>query len=313
MQASASIVLSVKPQIRILRDGNDITSTAQNANVQNVIVGQKINLTATVANGTPTNPQWTVPGTRIANYAVTYTNETSATSAVVTQLTSQDLAQSSMAFYWVDGSSEVRNVQYSIQIGSKTYSATSKFNVVKPTGTVTRQIFSAPNLSSFRGDFGLWFGKTDPPPELPGIAFTRSITIPTGFSGDLQWVQTWNKLRRIKWSNVWRRSQGSGLDSRYPYETDANSNDSPGVPFQSNYQAVSIDESFDMFLMFKPSGETSIWVPLKKIAWGWSAQADFVTSWSLTGTSSTFADPPADSTVHPQWSQNAGELGYSPE
>ena len=48
---TANLSLQIKPKIRIFRDGTDITSTPQNTNEQNVIVGQRIFLTAQITGG----------------------------------------------------------------------------------------------------------------------------------------------------------------------------------------------------------------------------------------------------------------------
>lgn len=308
-QIDDQVDLEAKPKLRILRDGQDITNTSQNPNQQNVIVGQKINLSAQVTGGgTPSSRQWTIPGTRIADYIVTFTSETAPTSAVVTQVS--NLTQTSVQYHWVDSSSEIRNVQYSVTVGGKTYSAMARFNVVKPTGTVTGQIFGTPSISSFNGDLGMWFGTS----TVPGISFTRSMTVPTGFAGDFQWVQIWNKFRRVKQNNRWYRSQGSGLDTVYPYESGATANDSPGIIFDPAYQAASVDETFDMYLMFKPADASAVWVPLKKVSWGWSAQAvNTLSVWSLDGTPTKFANPSSDVTTHPLWSVNATQIDYSLE
>ena len=308
---SISIVI---PKVRILLKGNNITNTTQN-----VIVGQQINLSATVTGGTPSNPQWNIPGTKVANYVVTYTDETSSTSAVVTELTSQDLTQSAINFYWVDGG-DSRQVQYSVRINNRTYTGRATFNVKKPTGTISGQILGSVNLSNFNSVYGLWFGKTDPPPPVPGIAFSRSMTIPSGFSGEFQWVQTWVRLRRLKRNNIWYRSQGYGLDSRYPYESGANANDSPGIDIETLDQNVYANESFVMYLMFKPSIRGAIWVPLKKIEWGWRAEAEKVNGvWQIitnpppNTSPNTFSDPPSDVTAHPVWTQNAKNIPYTRE
>ena len=305
--------LSIR-KVEILRNGQVISNT--NSPAQNVIVGEKIELTTRVVGraGTASNSQWTIPGTRIANYVVNYTNETLPTNAVVTQLTTQNLTQPSIQFHWVDGSTDVRNVPYSVRIGSRTYRATARFNIKRPTGTVTGQIFGTPNLTSFNGNYGLWFGKTDPPPAIPGIAFSRSITIPDGFAGSLQWVQVWNKFRRIKISGVWYRSQAVGLDSIYPYETGANPNDSPGLELDASHESVLIDDVYEMYLMFRPDGAQSIWVPLKKIRWGWNAEAVKSSGiWSIVGTPAKFADSPVDATGHPVWSLNSLNVDYTRE
>lgn len=304
--------MEVRPRIEIYRNNQNITNITQN-----VIVGEEIHLSTLVITGgkTISSRQWTVPGTRVANYVVNYTDESSPTSAVVTQLSQQDFQQQFVKFYWVDGG-DSRQVQYSVTIDNRSYAVNVTFNVKRPTGTVTGQILGSVNLSNFNGVYGLWFGKTDPPPAVPGIVFSRSMTIPSGFSGDFQWVQTWNRLRRLKRDNIWYRSQGFGLDSRYPYESGATANDSPGIDIEAPDQNVYANESFNMYLMFKPSSPGAIWVPLKKIEWGWSAEAEKINGiWQIVTNPppNTFSNPPSDVTEHPVWTQNAKNIPYTRE
>lgn len=113
---------------------------------------------------------------------------------------------------------------------------------------------------------------------------------------------------------MWYRSQGFGLDSGYPYESGAIASDSPGLTFQTAFESVIIDESFDMYLMFKPSSTEAIWVPIKKLNWGWDATAEKINgTWQIVGTPTKFSNPPTDVTTHPQWSKNALNIPFSLE
>jgi hypothetical protein len=302
--------LSVRPVITITRNGNPITAA------QNVIVGQQMNLSATVKGGTPSNHQWIIPGTKVADYVVTCTIDPNGycnpTSAVDTPLT--NLSNSSISYYWIDGA-DSRQVRYTATIRGRQYSKTAIFNVKRPTARISAST-SVVQLTTFPDGYGLWFGNYST--TTPGIGFTRTVTMPTNFNGDLQWVQTWNKFRRINIRGSWYRSVGQGLDSLYPYETGETAEDSPGIAFGRGWQEVEINDSFQMWLMFKPTGvsESTIWVPLSAVNWSFSGKAVFSgTTWQLMNPnpSQPTSPPDADSITHPRWTQNPATIDYSLE
>lgn len=300
-----TVIFSVRPKITITRNGNPITTA------QNVIVGQQMRLSATVRGGTPSSHQWNVPGTRVANYEVTcvITNEyCNPTSAVVTPLT--NLNNPTVEYYWVDGG-DGRQVSYTVTIRGRQYSKIATFNVKRPVAQVVASTGSV-QLTTFADGYGLWFGST----TTPGITFTRTVTMPNNFDGDLQWVQTWNKFRRLKIRGYWYRSSGVGLDSVYPYSTLSSANDSPGIAFESRWQEVQINDSHQMWLMFKPTGvtESTIWVPLRKVDWAWSGQTVQNNGvWQLLNSTHTNNPPDVDSTSHPVWVTNPATIDFSLE
>lgn len=310
---SISIVI---PRVRILLNGSNITNTTQN-----VIVGQQISLTTDVTGGTPSNPQWTVPGTKVANYVVTYTNETSPSTAVVTELTSQNLTQSAINFYWVDGS-DSRQVQYSVRINNRTYTGKATFNVKSPTVTVTTQTNTTTIYTKSQhqellfGEIGrLGGGKF-------GITFTKSdFQVPAGFSGDTVWVQVIDYAFTITLSDeeTTKTASGIGLDSRFPYSAnDPNADltrDLPGVCLRicdsnlPSFIKMQTRINADMWLMFKPknlpNGVNSIYIPLKKVSWNWTATATRRPDFLFDLTSANNSQNPAseNTTSFPQWSK----------
>jgi len=61
-----------------------------------------------------------------------------------------------------------------------------------------------------------------------------------------------------------------------------------------------------MWLMFKPDGANSIWVPLRKVWWYWRASATKVNGqWQLDEGSDHSVDPAStDTTEYPTWTYN---------
>lgn len=258
------------------------------------IVGKKIALTAELvpASETLTDIGWSVPGNRVKSFTG------SVTTGTLTPLTTLNTA--SIEFHWVDGGNG-RKVTVSGKVKGTPVTAEATFDVKQPTSAVTTST-GAVAVDSAWGNLELHFGS----PATPGISFSRTITVPTGFSGTTQWVQTVVPSRRRQLNNGnWQRLVGGGLDTSYPYSASASTSDSPGAPLTASYLKKEVNtESFVMYLMFKPTDAGSIWIPLKRTTWSWSGKASRSgTSWTLDssgkGTPAT-----SDTTTFPTWTTN---------
>ncbi len=296
-------------EIKIFRDSQNVTGTTLD-----VIVGQRINLQA-VLTAPPelgsSETSWTVPGFRIANYVDDETN------AVMTSL--DNLSNNTTITYcWLDGGDN-RVVKFDLSFPSSPFlpplvltTKSVTFNVKRPTAQVTAvtgtpQIISGPLLS---------FGNS----TTPGIRFTKSVTIPSGFSpGEQKWVQRISSTlsrRKATFSGQWQKIEAMNvLDTTNPYDPGDSVLDVPQVELLPGFGEFSVDETFEMYLMFKPAGNGSIWVPLRKVTWYWKAGATwnaFTGNWIL-GTNPSFSSNPAteNATTPPQWAGNIalGNLG----
>jgi hypothetical protein len=290
--------------VHIKQGSNNITGSTQN-----VIVGQQIPLSVEVVGTTEaaSNIQWSVPGTRVANFSA------STSSGTVTQV--NNLQASSLTFYWIDGGDN-RQVTLGCRIGTTQFDKSATFNVKRPTGSITTSTGSVALDSASGGSFSLHFGVLSTS-GTPGITFTRSISVPSGFSGDTQWVQVADQVVRTKTPNGGNSLvlSGSGLlDSNYPYTSAITSTeDSPrsGVD-PCDYEGVSANDSFTMYLMFKPSGANSLWVPLRQVSWNWSGSAGRFTTcgWILSSASHSTNPTDQDSTDYPTWTGNVSGLTF---
>jgi hypothetical protein len=280
--------------VKIMFNGADVTNQTRD-----VIVGQQISLSLQVLPSTSsaTNIQWTVPGNRIANYVATSANGS------VTPLSNLQSAQ--LSFYWVDGANG-RQVTVTGKVAGVTFNKTTTFNVKRPTASVTTTTDDVyANQLSIKITFGHDF--------VPGISFVQTVTYPQGFTGTTQWVQIATPLRRRKTNaGVWQRWSGAGLDTIYPYWGSGNTNDSPSTFLDASHNdgyiivEKSMNDSFDMYLMFKPSGTNSIWVPLRKVSWFWSATGTYnQTTITLVSKNHSVNPASTDSVTHPQWTRNA--------
>lgn len=315
-------ILDVKPKIKILRNGQDITSTPQNANVQNVTVGERIELNTQIIGGTPTSRQWAIPGIAIADYEVSYTDPESETSALVTDLSPEDFTQPSITYYWVDGGN-ARSVQYSTVINNKSYTVAAKFNVSKPTATLTTTTGSVGigtvQVSEMPNDnvFALHFGKPFVSNQV-GIRFNASVTLPSSVTGETIWVQVVNSTRK-RTPNFGREQtkQGIGLDTEFPYDVpnQAITEDSPLeiLDPECSYKTVSANDHYTMWLLFKPQTANAIYIPLKSVDWNWSGSGTRSTicgSWTLANPSNTINPIGENTTEHPQWTANITQFDW---
>ncbi|HEU4713002.1 MAG TPA: hypothetical protein VFS76_15640 [Pyrinomonadaceae bacterium] len=285
----------------------------------NVIVGQQISLTTEPfpEDGAVTESEWTIPGgnsDRIANYTVNFNPNQSATSATVTNLTENSLNGTSVGFYWIS-EGDGRTVQYSAKINGKSVSRSVTFNVKRPTVTLMATTGSTTN-TAFDSVLRTQVLQLGNPDGTPGIVFTRTITaMPSGFSGDMQWVQVYNHLNgSLTISGNTQNVQTCGLDDVFPYPLDPGAtqnnlktSDSPAVILPSGATAASANYHATMWLLFKPTGVdgTSIWVPLRKVTWAWTASATFNgTAWTISSQTNPANLQSANSHDHPTWNKN---------
>lgn len=169
---------------------------------------------------------------------------------------------------------------------------------------------SSVGIISTAGDLSLKFGTS----SSPGISFSQSTTIPSGFSGNTTWVQLADSLRRRQLNaGSWERWAGAGLDNTFPYNPSTSTNDSPSTPLTNDLLQKTVNDSYEMWLMFKPSGTGSIWVPLRKVSWNWSGAASRSgTTWTLNSSSNSVNPADPDSTSHPMWTRNVKDNAWVP-
>ena len=281
----------------ILWGSADVTDTTTNT-----IVGQRVLLSAAVdaAGFGIQTYQWTVPSKRDADW---YADSSSSTEVPLTNTTN-----STVSFFWVDGG--FKDVSCWITLtnaaGTKVLlKAKTKFEVKRPTASISATINTAGvTVNSDYHEAGTWlhFGKR----SSPGIRFCQTNSPPPGFAGDYQFVQLVNPYRtRLLTNGTWQAWYGAGLDSGYPYDTPTDCVlDAPGSPLNDQFLQKSVNDAFQMWLMFKPSGDAN-WVPLRELDWWWNGGADAGGGWHLTYGANSSAPTDADTTTYPSWNHNA--------
>jgi hypothetical protein len=268
---------------------------------QNTIVGRHISLEGVVAAGglQVTNHAWTVPGKAIANYTA------SSELGTVTPLTS--LSSSTVSFYWVDGG-DGRQVTYVATVGGHQFSATTTFNVKRPTASVTATTGQVKADDEELGFWALHFGKPGGKGEQ-GIYFERTIEEPAGFEGGAtKWVQVVDgQIIRRRYLEAWQWCGGIGyLDTVYPYSANAVTSDRPYSNLSPAYNLYTRTDEFSMYLMYTPTG-AAIDVPLRKVGWSWSGQASRIgggPDFQLDSDGHSTDPGDSDCTDHPEWEGN---------
>ena len=287
----------------IKQNGVDISGSTQDT-----IVGRKISLQGFMDPDADLEyaKAWNIPGTPIGGWVVAEDS----TFADVEELYDESFIGDYINYYWVDGQ-DGRDVTYAIYYGNKTDDATTTFNVKRPTVSVAVTHKSPTIDPNYFLGRALHIGNT--PQGDHGIDFDFGTTLnePTNFTGgDTEWIQLMNDRRSVQMNALdWWHTTGSGLDQiGYPYPKDSNTaaSDSPGMPVDNTYHKVKVDDSYVMYLMYKPTGD-ACWVPMQSITWSWSGTGTRtgIDTWNLDT-----SNPPnpivADCTTEPEWTQ----IGY---
>ncbi len=241
-----------------------------------------------------TKHQWSVPGNRIKNYVAT------TSSATVTELKANDLNKAGVDYYWVDGS-DGREVTYTATVDSKTFTGKTTFNVKKPTSTLSAEIGFVKVFKSTRG-WALALVKAN----SSGITFAASFSEPSGFkNGTGQfWQVILNTSVNFTGGNYQNISKTGVLDGDgLPYENLPNAVDNPYVILPDACTMVSRQDSFKMWVMYKPFESDSIWVPLRSVQWYWNGVAEregVKDDWKLIS-GSQGAQGSVSTSIFPEW------------
>lgn len=316
-QISSTSDLTVKPKIRILRDGTDITSTTQNNNLQTVIVGQRINLSATVAGGSPSTQSWDVPEKKLKNYETLPAGRFANTGRII-PLTA--VSSNNVDFVWYEGTYNGmrKQVTYTATVNGISNSAQATFDVKKPNVDLT--MTSPPTFlgtANINGAIRWVILLANSTGTVQGATFNRqNPDIPTPFSGgEFQFVQLVSYSLNGSYTSTTSTTpipinqSESGLDGCYPYGlNDTTVRDSPSLQLDDPnfvFQNVSVSNTWSMFLMYKPTGTGSEWVPLRSIDWAWAYTATRGTGGVYTSSGVTNPASSAtgiDTTTYPVWS-----------
>jgi hypothetical protein len=266
------------------------------------IAGAAINLSCGFDFGAPpiTTYHWFIPETAFSNYV--------ADSQTGTLYTIFAITNSNVAFYWVDGGT--KRVTCEVEVGGRIKDAHTIFQALKPTGTITATNKGPISIgTNFAGTLYLQDGTF----ANPGIYFSSSLMVPTGFSCETEWVQLIDSSVRIQEDTAgeWMRLLATNaLDTVYPGSLSDSDQDSPSK-LLNYYQYASVSDSFTIWLLYKPTGGQ--WVPLRQMDWHWSATATLNgTNWSLINPSQPIPNSDYEATDYPKWTNNITDFSYQP-
>jgi hypothetical protein len=323
-------------ELRIDYNGNDITT--QDAG--KVLVGQKIELVAaTLPAGLPvTNPRWSMEGTTFGDY-----NPTAKSAKIVPVQ-----GGTTVDFYWSAGTSfdEMGNdaVALAADVNGTFNTAETSFDVYRPSDTFTvtqGQVGFRPPTGDPK-QFGL-FGNNN---SKNGMDFTGTVTMPAGFdpnSGEWCFVQKITKVDRnatdADGGSYFNSMNGqSVLDTTWPYEpvsaqswtTGAAAQQAPGYGYANDNPNMSLlkintvqpqpapvevdfDETVSTYILFRPKGADSRWVPLQEVNWDYKGTAtEKGGNWTMAGTNQ-HNFPPENVAVQPEWTANIKDSRMRPK
>ena len=201
------------------------------------------------------------------------------------------------------------------------------FRVVKPTAQIITSGGTVA-LDFYQSATRLHCGDTDPTGTV-GILFgVTNFSVPPEFAGNtnINWFQVaTSQLRREQArSGTWYRKQGTNLcdggvafGTTFPYGFDLGfvypiTTDSPMSTNLANFIGVNFSDTYDMYLMYQPNGGK--WVPLQKVTWHWDGAGSWNgTNWVLISHTDPGSPLGSDTTSHPKWTGNTGDLQWQPE
>jgi hypothetical protein len=294
------------PPLTIKWGSADITGKTTNT-----VVGQRIILTAQLGTGlVASSYQWTVPSLVVSDYVYT------ATSAYKVDLTAANRTNSTVSFCCVDKGAKLVTCSITLTNGI-TVTEKATFSVKRPTVDSFTSITGPITVSNVWGDLEMSCGTTN----THGIDYTAKVTAPSGFAGDIKFVQIFHSERQRTTTNEVTQSWEVPpwwLDVSDPYldhgpyavvagtQKTITDTDSPGTPLYAGLKKKTANDKYALYLMFKPSVASAIWVPLAKLNWGWTGTAESTdggTTWTKTSGSQDASNPNgASATEFPEWS-----------
>lgn len=294
-------------RVDILMNGNVITDQTVS-----VIVGAPINLTTRVTplNATVSSSQWTVPPGTAVNPVASYTVVDAPTYTATTTLPNRN--SPSINYYWVNGG--LFTVIYTATVNGVQVRAQSTFSVLKPNATISTAEGTIRIATQPDGNLWLSFGDAN---ATPGVRFGYTIQMPSGFTGGtFQWTQVLLSTHITLTENTGNVLTVQGvnvIDNQfaYPFVYNGFLEDSPDVRLDPDLQRVTRQDSFMTYLMFRPTGNNTIWVPLRQIPWSWNASATRTgtpNTWVLDTGHNHSVGADVNSTAEPLWSGSTRDL-----
>lgn len=319
-----------RPEVRIIwtHDGNEEDITDQTVEAA---AGAKIRLKTKVVpeSRAARDGQWSLQGSGSAgrNNSIK-TFEADKTRGRVVDLESADFKAESLEFYWTGG--ENGEVRYRATVDGTSVSGRAGFAIRLPEVDVR---VTAKGGSTFKDklDKGAplnpgecWVTSAYTSGDSAGLQYDgiEFLAVPT--EQDVKGVFQWVQLIRSEESYYKDSSGGSArytisdaLDICYPHQAGTRAYDAPAliVPAEKDREDLVFmrkDQQSRSFLMFKPEGEASEWVPLYYVDWRWQGALQYyeaLKKWEVeaSGTQGPGNPQPQKTDIYPEWEKNSGD------
>jgi hypothetical protein len=270
--------------------------------------------------GTVTEIKWTIPGKTFKDYSASWTTGT------LTKLGASDLDDLTVTFYWAN-TGENREVTVRFKLDGMLCEETVTLSVKGLAVSIGPNHDPPPmgttQLNEAKDTVGVF--------PIPGIIFKAKVKVPPGFmAGEWHFVQVVLPDRTLKVAATGKcfsyRSTEIVIDTNYPYSpppyaspTSPPGSHSTGDTFHTTddtpmnkllltrSQNVGSD-IFGMYIMFKPAGVNSKWVPLRRVVWSWTyCCTNTDGTWTLDEKGQTTTNWKVTSN-HPVWNGNVAHL-----
>jgi Bacterial TSP3 repeat len=316
--------VSTKPyEVKVERDEDAVYGNWKPlaGKLAKALPGERINLRVDTsnfpANVTVGGFEWVLPAKVFKDYTTTNNK------GELVPLVAADLNQPSLGFYFTtDG---LKDVRVKFNVDGTAVEAKATIKVEKPTSTFTTvkgavRLGAGPFAPLVPHSLG-FLGATD---AFFGVKYIGSVTTPAGWpDGKFVYAQLIKSKRNYTNPPSGNATVlGDGVtwkhDGPFPYGGAAatftangqvinNHGDSPSEAADSDLRTtIEIAESFQTYLMFRPDGSASCYVPLRKINWNWGAKATAADSWAaVTDPVSVVDAASVETDLHPEWNDNA--------
>ncbi|WP_172683375.1 Ig-like domain-containing protein [Verrucomicrobium spinosum] len=278
-----------------------------------VLPGQRMNLKVDVSDlpNAPSvnNFHWAVTGGKFKDYTA------DGSQGVRTMLQQSEYEQQDIHYYW--SQTGVQKVQLICDLNGQQHVFKTPITVVDPGSTLSAPIGTTQITG---GGYTIVLQGIS-----SGIAFNgkvKSIATEFGTEGEWTYVQTLNEKRTDTARNgtaftllknkFWGETV---LDTTFPYPNSIyatgesrSSHDTPSTVFGLNHQLTTVEDlhDFKVYIIFKPPGENSKWVPLRKVDWSWNWKVtDKIDGggWKFDYKNEASSESTPTHT-HPEWTKN---------
>jgi len=290
-------------------EGGSLTWNAVEGRMAKALPGQKINLkldTSSLPPGfTITGHLWTIEGESFADY------DANEFRAKLTPLTATEYTGEQLHFYWSQPGPH--KVELYCRLNGSAATIPVTLDVVKPESTLTATMGPVAHIED----------RIEPTGGARFQGKVESLANEFGSEGDWYYVQKVNDRSSFliedngdNQTYVGNRYGLDVLDSSCPYFPEkgflqtgraAKTEDTADLTLSGDAYWMRSDFDFEMYLMFRPPGANTRWVPLRVLNWEYEGEATRNgTTWSIVPGSLKGAIEPSglETFVHPVWDKN---------